>query len=322
MLLVDADMKPSGRIVIAGGTGFLGSNLARHLADLGCEVVVISRHPPATNPGWQHALWDARTLGDWARHLDGATALVNLVGRSVDCVKSPDHCDEILRSRVESTEVLGRALRQVKSLPSTWVQMATAHRYGDPPEVVCDEDAAFGYGLAPFVAQAWEEAYARAVPAEVRQVIFRTSFVLGREGGALRTLAGLARWGLGGKVGHGRQGISWIHEQDMNRLFARAIADEQMTGVYLATAPNPVSNAEFMRELRRAHGVPFGLPAMEWMVRLAAPLLLRTDPDLALYGRYCVSRRLREEGFDFQFPDLASALRDLRSPSPPRRTVS
>lgn len=315
-------MKPSGRIVIAGGTGFLGSNLARHLADLGCEVVVISRHRPAVNPGWQYALWDARTLGDWARHLDGATALVNLVGRTVDCVKTPDHCDEILRSRVESTEVLGRALRQVKSPPLVWVQMATAHRYGDPPEVVCDEDAAFGYGLAPFVGQAWEEAYARAVPAEVRQVIFRTSFVLGRDGGALRTLASLVRWGLGGKVGHGRQGISWIHEQDLKRLFARAIADVRMKGVYLATAPNPASNAEFMRELRRAYGVPFGLPAMEWTVRLAAPLLLRTDPELALYGRYCVSRRLREEGFDFQFPDLASALRDLRSPSSPRRIVN
>ena len=115
----------------------------------------------------------------------------------------------------------------------------------------------------------------------------------------------------GGKVGHGRQGISWIHEEDMNRLFARAIADDDMNGSYLATAPNPVSNSVFMRELRKALGVPFGLPAATWMVRLAAPLILRTDPDLALYGRYCVSRRLRDEGFEFVFPDLGSALRDL-----------
>jgi NAD dependent epimerase/dehydratase family enzyme len=97
----------------------------------------------------------------------------------------------------------------------------------------------------------------------------------------------------------------------MNRLFARAIADDRMQGVYLATAPGPVSSAEFMRTLRRALGVPFGLPAMSWMVRLAAPLLLKTDPELALYGRYCVSRRLREEGFEFRFPDLAPALNDL-----------
>jgi uncharacterized protein (TIGR01777 family) len=312
-------MKPGGRVVIAGGTGFLGQNLARYLGGRGCDVIVISRHTSANDPRWQHASWDARTIGEWARHLDGANALVNLTGRTVDCVKTPDHCDEILRSRVESTEVLGRALQQVKTLPRVWVQMATAHRYGDPPEVVCDEDAAFGYGLAPAVGRAWEETFTRVVPSQMRQVILRTSFVLGRDGGALLRLATLVRWGLGGKVGDGRQGVSWIHEQDMNRLFDRAITDGNMSGAYLATAPTPVSNADFMRELRKVLRVPFGLPAKSWMVRIAAPLVLQTDPDLALYGRYCVSRRLREEGFDFLFPDLPSALRDLygqRSPEP------
>ena len=302
------------RVVIAGGTGFLGTNLAQYLTERDTDVIVFGRHAPTTAAGWRVVQWDARTPGDWVPQLDGADALVNLVGRSVDCIKTPDHCDEILRSRVEATEVLGRALQQVESIPRVWVQMGTAHRYGDPPDVVCDEDAAFGYGLAPFVAQTWEETFARAAPPQIRQVVLRTSFVLGRRGGALRTLASLARVGLGGKVGHGRQGISWIHEQDMNRLFERAITDDMMSGAYLATAPNPVSNAEFMRELRHALGVPIGLPATEWMVRLAAPLILRTDPELALYGRYCVSRRLREEGFDFLFPDIRSALRDLYSP--------
>ncbi len=297
--------------MIAGGTGFLGRNLALYLGRTGCDVVVLSRHSPAIDHGWHHASWDARTLGDWVRHLDGATALVNLTGRTVDCVKTPENCDEILRSRIDSTEVLGRALQQVDEVPRVWVQMATAHRYGDPPEAQIDEDAAFGYGFAPFVGAAWEEAFTRSVPAHVRQVILRTSFVLGRGGGALPRLALLARLGLGGKVGHGRQGISWIHEEDMNRLFAWAITQDSVSGAYLATAPNPVSNAAFMQELRAALQIPVGLPAMSWMVRLAAPLLLGTDPELALYGRYCVSRRLQDEGFEFEFPDLESALRDL-----------
>jgi len=308
-------MKQTGRTVIAGGSGFLGQNLARHLHREGREVVVISRHSPEVNHPWSHATWDARTLGDWVRHVDGADALVNLAGRSVDCIKTPDHCDEILRSRVESTEVLGRSLENVNKLPRVWVQMSTAHRYGDPPDVVIDEGAAFGYGLAPAVGAAWEEAFARVVPSRVRQVVLRTSFVLGRTGGALPTLAKLARWGLGGTVGHGRQGISWIHEHDMNRLFAWAMDDDDAAGAYMATAPTPVSNAEFMRELRGALRMPFGFPAMAWMVRLAAPLLLRTDPDLVLYGRYCASRRLQAEGFEFQFPDVGSALRDLVHPS-------
>lgn len=303
-------MSKSGRIVIAGGTGFLGLNLARYLSELGYTVTLVSRHPPGEK-GWDHVTWDARSLGDWIRVLDGATGLVNLAGRTVDCVKTPDNCDAILRSRVESTRVLGEALRRVESAPPVWVQMSTAHVYGDPLERICDEDAAFGYGLAPTVGRAWEAAFNDGLLPQIRGVVLRTSFVLGRDGGPLPRLANLARWGLGGKVGHGRQGISWIHEEDMNRLFVRALSDPTMTGAYVATAPKPVSNAEFMRELRRSLGVPIGLPAFGWMVRLGAPLVLRTDPELALYGRYCVSRRLKEEGFEFRFPDLASSLRHL-----------
>ncbi len=303
------------RIVIAGGSGFLGRNLARHLAAAGDEVVILSRRAPAEAGPWRLEQWDGRSVGPWAASLDGAGGLVNLAGRTVDCIKTPDHCDEILRSRVESTRALGAALREVGSPPPVWVQMSTAHIYGDPPELVCDEDAALGYGLAPMVGRAWEEAFEASAPAAIRQVIMRTTFVLGRDGGALPRLAMLARRGLGGTIGSGRQGMSWIHERDMNRLFARALADDAMSGAYIATAPEPVSNTEFMRQLRRAVRRPVGLPTPAWAVRLGAPLLMRTDPELALYGRRCVSRRLREEGFAFDFPHLAGALENLCRPN-------
>lgn len=303
-----------GHIVIAGGSGFLGLSLAAHLVGLGRNVVVLSRSVPA--PGaWRHVRWDARTVGPWVSALEGAAGLVNLVGRTVDCVKTPDHCDEILRSRVEATQVLGEACRALNAPPPVWVQMGTAHIYGDPPEVVCDEGAPFGYGLAPAVGKAWEEAFASAVLPSQRGVVLRTSFVIGRRnaagGGALGTLAKLARLGLGGTVGHGRQGMSWIHEADMNGLFVRGLDDASMRGAYIATAPNPVSNRDFMRELRKAVGMPIGLPAPAIGVRIAAPLVMRTDPELALYGRYLVSRRLKEEGFAFRFPEVGAALADL-----------
>lgn len=169
--------------------------------------------------------------------------------------------------------------------------------------------------MAPFVGRAWEEAFHAAVLPSQRTVVLRTSFVIGRDrgagGGALARLKTLVRFGLGGAVGSGKQGMSWIHEHDMNRLFEKALTDESMRGAYVATAPNPVSQRDFMRELRRAMRMPIGLPAFSWMVRLGAPLLLRTDPELALYGRYLVSRRLREEGFDFEFPVLCAALTNL-----------
>jgi uncharacterized protein (TIGR01777 family) len=303
------------KIVIAGGSGFLGVSLAFHLADQGAEVVILSRHAPRVTGPWRHRTWDGRTLESWREELEGAAGLVNLAGRNVNCIKTPDHRDEILRSRVESTRVLGEALRSIDSPPPVWVQMSTAHIYGDPPAATCTEESALGCGLAPLVGKAWEKAFHASILPSQRGVILRTSFVLGRNrgagGGALAMLATLARLGLGGKVGRGTQGMSWIHEADLNRLFERALTSSTMQGVYVASAPQPVSQVEFMRELRRAVRMPFGLPAFSWMVRIAAPLLLRTDPELALYGRYVVSRRLADEGFEFQQPRLREALGDL-----------
>ncbi|MBX3387336.1 MAG: DUF1731 domain-containing protein [Phycisphaeraceae bacterium] len=314
--------RASRRVVIAGGSGFLGHSLAAYLHGLGYGVTVLPRRPLPPGTPWQHQRWDARTLGtegtpdDWSRVLDSAFGLINLTGRTVDCIKTPDHCDQILRSRIESTLVLGEAMRRVPNPPGVWVQMSTAHIYGDPSrETVCDEDSPTGYGLAPIVGRAWEESFASAKPAACRGVVLRTSFVVGRRnpGGAwaLGRLGLLARLGLVGTVGTGTQGMSWIHELDMNRLFERGLTDPSMSGVYVASSPNPVDNREFMRELRRAVGMPIGLPAMSWMVRLAAPLFLKTDPELALYGRYVVSKRLKAEGFAFRCAELGPALSDL-----------
>lgn len=303
------------KVVLAGGSGFLGVSLAHHLAERGWAVVILSRKPPKVTGPWTHVTWDARTLGDWRRELDGAAALVNLVGRSVDCIKTPDHCDEILRSRVEATRILGEAVRAVAAPPPVWVQMSTAHIYGDPPDVVCDEDSPFGYGLAPTVGRAWEEAFREAVLSTQRSVVLRTSFVVGRNrgagNGALAKLVPVARLGLAGRIGSGKQGMSWIHERDLNRLFERALIDETMHGIYVASSPQPVSQVEFMRELRRAVGMPLGLPAFEWMIRFGSRFVLRTDPELALYGRYVVSKRLAAEGFEFDFPQVGPALRDI-----------
>lgn len=192
--------------------------------------------------------------------------------------------------------------------------MSTAHIYGDS-ELPCDESSPCGYGLAPTVGRAWEEAFNHACPSAARRVVLRTSFVLARQAGPLPTLARLARVGLGGTIATGTQGMSWIHETDMNRLFDRALTDESMLGIFIATAPSPVSNRDFMRSLRRAVKAPFGLPAAAWMVNIAAPLIMRTDPELAIYGRYVHPTRLLSDGFHFEFPRLDAALADLLNPN-------
>ncbi|MFN9604425.1 MAG: TIGR01777 family oxidoreductase [Planctomycetota bacterium] len=307
------------RIVIAGGSGFLGLSMSEYFSNADVNVTILSRYKPKWMGRCSHHSWDGRSLGDWVDALDGSDAIINLAGRTVNCIKTPDHQDEILRSRVESTLVLGKALRELKLPPPVWVQMSTAHIYGDPPSTVCDEESPLGIGFAPTIGRAWESAFAESKLPDQRGVLMRTSFVVGRDrgsgGGALAALRLLARLGLGGKVGKGTQGMSWIHENDLNALFAKAVADNSMTGTYIASSPNPVSQLDFMRTLRKVIGVPIGLPAFEWMVRLGAPLVFRTDPELVLYGRYVVPKRLAEEGFRFQFPDLESALKELHDKS-------
>lgn len=324
-------MGAARHIVIAGGSGFLGHALAAHLSARGARVVVLSRHGgPAGetrfNTPWATVAWDARTVGEWAAHLEGAAGLINLAGRSVDCVKTPDRCDEILRSRVEATRVLGEACRAAKAPPRVWIQMSTAHIYGDPPSARCDEASPTGYGLAPTVGVAWEGAFDGARLPGQRGVVLRTSFVIGRPNpggaGALGTLGLLARAGLGGTVGSGTQGMSWLHEGDLHAIIDRALAEPAMSGVYVASAPTPVSNRDFMRALRRRAGglgaLGIGLAAPATLVRLGAPLVMRTDPELALYGRYVLPARLLAEGFTFTFPTLDAALADLYTKPPGR----
>jgi uncharacterized protein (TIGR01777 family) len=300
-----------GRIMLAGGSGFIGSALAPRLVEAGYDVTILTRGPSREAGRIRHVNWDARTLGPWATELDGAAAIVNLVGRSVDCRKTAANRKVILESRVDSVRALGAACRQVARPPSVWVQSATAHIHGDPPgDTIITDDSPLGTGFAPDVGRAWEAALAEAAPPSRRTVVLRISFVLGRNGGALRTLAGLTRWFLGGAAGSGKQWISWIHESDLIAIIQRALTNPHIQGTYLTTAPQPVTNAQFMRELRRALGRPWSPPVPTPIVRLGA-WMMRSDPELALLGRRCVPERLLNEGISFEFQSLRESLTDL-----------
>jgi uncharacterized protein (TIGR01777 family) len=232
------------RVVIAGGSGFLGQELIDELKPDFPEIVVLTRGPDRTDGNVRYVHWDAKTLGDWAKHLDGADALVNLVGRTVNCRKTEHNKKVILESRVDSVTVLAAAVKQAKSPPTTWIQSATAHIFGDTGDEVLDESSPIGTGFAPMIGTAWEKALADHVPPGIRTVVLRISFVLGRKGGALQTLAGLTRWGLGGSTGSGKQWMSWIHVADLNAFIRRAITDQTVAGVYVVTSPGPVTNRD------------------------------------------------------------------------------
>ena len=306
-----------GRVVLAGGSGFLGRALAEAFACAGYEPVVLTRHLKKRGGRVRQVFWDGRTLGEWTRALEGAAAVVNLAGRSVDCRHTPQHRREIIESRLDSVETLGRAIAACDEPPKVLVQAASLAIYGDAGRRVCGEDAPAGRGFPVEVCLRWEQLFNSLELPATRKVLLRIGFVLGRDGGALPRLTRLARLYLGGTVGEGHQYISWLHVRDFCRLVLWCVEREEAAGVYNATGPCPVTNAEFMCELRCALKRPWSPRVPTWLVRLGA-FLLRTEPALALEGRRCIPDRLVEEHFKFLYTNLESALADLLMESKPQ----
>lgn len=299
-----------GRVVLAGGSGFLGTALSRELLRDSWEVVNLTRSPREDADGVRDERWDGRTVGDWATYVDGAASVVNLAGRSVDCRYTARNRAEIVNSRVDSVRAIAAAIRKCSVPPAVWIQAGSLAIYGDAGDRICDENAPRGQGFTVEVCENWERAFDAEDVGATRKVMLRIGFVLGRGGGALAKLAGLARWGLGGTTGSGRQWISWLHVHDLNRIMSWAMERESVSGIYNVTGPTPVRNREFMRELRRALGVWFGPPAPALAVRIGS-FFMRTEASLALTGRRCSPSRLIEEGFDFQHIDLRQTMQDL-----------
>jgi uncharacterized protein (TIGR01777 family) len=297
-------------IVIAGGSGFIGNALAREFMAQGRPVFVLTRRPRERSDGVRELRWDGESPGDWGRCLAGAAAVINLTGRSINCRHTPENLREIIRSRVQSVKAIAQAIAQSSAPPPVWVQASATGFYGDTADRLCTESAPNGLDPLAEVCREWETAFTSATLPDTRRVVLRIGFVLGRESGALPVLARLTRLFLGGAAGSGRQYISWIHLADVVRMFAAAVANPALTGTYNAVAPSPLTNAEFMRELRQALHRPWSPPAPALAVKLGARLM-GTEGSLALVSQRCSAQKILDAGFRFQFPELAAALRDL-----------
>ena len=307
------------KIVIPGGSGQVGTILARDFQRDGHDVVVLSRQAE-TRP-WRVVAWDGATLGDWSREVDGCDIVINLAGRSVNCRYSAGNRRVILDSRVLPTRAVGRAIAQANRVPRLWLQASTAtiyaHRYDAPNDersglIGRDEpEAPSAWNFSIDVARAWEREFNEATTARTRKVALRSAVILSPDaGGIFDTLLGLVKRGLGGSAGDGRQFVSWIHHEDFVRAIRWLIAHEDVDGVVNVAAPNPLPNAEFMRVLREASGASFGLAATKWMLELGA-FFMRTETELLLKSRRVVPGRLIESGFEFRFPAWPDAARDL-----------
>lgn len=308
------------KIILPGGSGQVGTILARALHAAGHEVVVLSRRPRAGAP-WRAVGWDAETAGDWAAELDGADAVINLAGRSVNCRYTAANRRLIVDSRVNASRAVGAAVARAARPPRVWLQAATATIYAHRTDAANDEDTGLIGGDEPgapdtwrfsvAVAKAWERAADECPTPHTRKVLLRAAMVMSPDrGGVFDVLLGLVRRGLGGRAGDGRQFVSWVHEHDFVRAVLFLIDRADLAGPVNVAAPEPLPNAEFMRALRRAWGTRVGLPATRWMLELGA-WVLRTETELVLKSRRVVPGRLLRAGFRFDFPAWPAAARDL-----------
>jgi uncharacterized protein len=311
------------RIVIPGGSGQVGTILARAFHADGHDVVVLSRGAaaPSSRAPWRTVAWDARTVADWASVLDGADVVVNLAGRSVNCRYGPENRRAIMDSRIESTRAVGLAIARAERPPRTWLQMSTATIYAHRFDAANDEatgiigggepDAPDTWRFSIDVARAWERALEDSATPHTRKVALRAAMVMSPDaGGVFDTLLALVRRGLGGASAGGRQYMSWIHDADFVAAVRWLVAHEEVEGAVNLAAPVPLPNAAFMRALREAWGTSVGLPATRWMLEVGA-LALRTETELVLKSRRVVPGRLLAGGFAFRFPEWPAAARDL-----------
>ena len=304
------------RIIIAGGSGFLGNALAKTFLAQRCEVVVLTRSPRERADGAKEIAWDAKSIGDWAKCLDGAEAVINLAGKSVDCRYTEANRQTIIASRVDSTRVIGEAIARCQTPPRVWLNSSSATIYKHTFTTPMDEAGETGAtpeandAFSIEVIRQWERALDGAHTPATRKIALRITLVFGRDGGVFPVLHRLTRFGLGGKMGSGKQFVSWIHVEDFCRAVTWLIARDDLSGAVNLAAPNPLPNRELARRLREASGVPFGLPASEWMLEVGA-FFIRTETELMLKSRYVVPGKLLAAGFQFQFPELRGALADI-----------
>jgi uncharacterized protein (TIGR01777 family) len=307
------------KIVIPGGSGYVGTVLARAFHQQGDEVVVLTR-TPASKP-WRTVAWDGETLGEWVTEFEAADAIINLAGQSVNCRYTAENRRIITESRLKSTKVVGEAIAQAWTPPRVWLQASTATIYAHRYDAPNDEATGIIGGAEPNVpdtwrfsievATGWERVFRESPTPNTRRVAMRSAIVMHPDSGSpFDLLLRLVRLGLGGQAGNGRQYMSWIHETDFVRAVMWLIQHEELEGPVNLASPNPLTNADFMRGLRSARGVPFGLPASQWMLKLGA-FLAQSETELILKSRRVVPTRLLESGFTFQFPNWPEAASDL-----------
>lgn len=302
------------KIVLFAANGFIGKSIIDYAKtdQKEYQIIAVSRKPMTQLPeGFKQVLWDGKTIGPWAKELEGANLVINLAGKSVNCRYTTKNKAEIFASRLDSTRIIGEAIEDCIIKPICWMNVASATIYEHSLENSnTEENGIIGKGFSVNVCRAWEKAFVAFKDLPTRQIIVRSTIVLGKNGGVYPVLKKLASLGLGGKMGPGNQMVSWIHIRDFCRALFFIAEKEQTASIYNLGTPYPVQNRVFQKELRTSLGVPYFINQPIWMLKLGA-VFIGTETELILKSRYILPENLMRENFQFEFPDIQACLSDL-----------
>jgi uncharacterized protein len=316
------------KIIIAGGTGFIGQELIKYFGKENKIVILTRQIQSAYNnrnryssvsqndlQGVHFVKWNGKTADDWSQELNGADLVINLAGKSVNCRYNEKNKKEIFDSRTDAVRAIGIAINQCTHPPGCWINASSATIYRHAKDKPQDEyTGEFHDDFSVQVCKQWEKKFFEQPTPGIRKIALRMAITLG-PGGILIPYFNLLKFGLGGRQGSGTQMFSWIHIEDTCRMIKWIIDHKNLEGVYNCCSPNPVSNKEFMSVLRRATGHVLGLPAYSWMLKLGAPVI-GTEVELVLKSRWVLPTKILETGFNFKYPLLKDAFTDIISKVP------
>jgi uncharacterized protein len=290
------------KVILAGGTGFIGQYFEKQFKELGYDVKHISRQP-------QHISWNDKAAIIDA--LNGGELLINLAGKSVNCRYNESNKQEIMNSRLETTNILGESVLSCKNPPLLWINSSTATIYRHAEDrPMTEANGEIGSGFSVDVATNWEKIFYSFGLPKTRQIALRIAIVLGKDGGVMTPYRNLVRFGLGGVQGSGKQMFSWIHVEDLYKIVLFLNKREDLNGTFNCSSPKPVTNQEFMRKMRKAMNMPIGLPAPKWLLEIGS-IMIRTETELVLKSRWVLPERLEKEGYKFTFDTIDKALQDI-----------
>lgn len=297
------------KIVLAGGNGYIGRVLAQYFKPIADEVIILSRRAAPAEANIRTVVWDGKSEGDWTTNLANADLLMNLCGKNVNCRYTDQNKQEILDSRLIPTALLNKVINQMAEPPKVFINVTSATIYRHADDRPQDEATGdIGEGFSVNVCKAWEQVFFGTDTPATRKIALRMGFVLGKTDSAFPRLLNLARFGLGGPQGNGKQLVSWIHEHDVARLTEWLLDHPEAAGIFNCTAPQAVTNANLMQHIRREIHMPIGLPSPKWLLELGA-LIIGTETELILKSRWVIPQRLLDMGFEFAYPQIGPAVK-------------